>query len=210
MTIRILIADDHPVVRSGLRALLTSQPDFEVVADAENGEAASTLSASYTPDVILMDLQMPVLDGLAAIRRIHVRQPEVNILVLTTYDTDADIVAAIEAGAIGYLLKDARPESLFRAVRSAARGEVALAPSVAKKITRRLTKMPKKSLSYREIEVLELASRGNSNKAIGSKLHITEATVKSHFVHIFAKLEVADRTAAVTVALKMKIIRLND
>jgi DNA-binding NarL/FixJ family response regulator len=210
MTIRILIADDHPVVRSGLRALLASQPDFEVVADAENGEEASTLSASLTPDVILMDLQMPVLDGLTAIQRIHARQPEVRILVLTTYDTDADIVPAIEAGATGYLLKDAPPEALFRAVRSAARGEVTLAPSVAEKIARRLTKTPKNSLSLREIEVLELASRGNSNKDIADKLYITEATVKSHFVHIFAKLGVADRTAAVTAALKMKIIRLDN
>jgi DNA-binding NarL/FixJ family response regulator len=153
---------------------------------------------------------MPVLDGLTAIQRIHARQPEVRILVLTTYDTDADIVPAIEAGATGYLLKDAPPEALFRAVRSAARGEVTLAPSVAEKIARRLTKMPKNSLSLREIEVLELASRGNSNKDIADKLYITEATVKSHFVHIFAKLGVADRTAAVTAALKLKIIRLDN
>jgi DNA-binding NarL/FixJ family response regulator len=210
MTIRILIADDHPVVRSGLRALLTSQPDFEVIADVENGEEALTLSASHGPDVILMDLQMPVLDGLTAIRRIRTRQPEVRILVLTTYDTDADIVPAIEAGATGYLLKDAPPEALFRAIRSAARGEVTLAPSVAEKIAHRLTKTPKRSLSLREIEVLELASRGNSNKDIADKLYITEATVKSHFVHIFAKLGVADRTAAVTAGLKMKIIRLDN
>lgn len=210
MTIRILIADDHPVVRSGLHALLDSQPDFEVVADAENGEVASTLSATHTPDVVLMDLQMPVLDGLAAIRRIHTRQPEVSILVLTTYDTDADIVPAIEAGATGYLLKDAPSEALFRAVRSAARGEVTLAPSVAEKIARRLTGTSRNALSVREIEVLELASRGNSNKEIADKLYITEATVKSHFVHIFAKLEVADRTAAVTAALKKKIIRLDN
>ena len=210
MTIRVLIADDHPVVRSGLRALLASQPDFEVVADAENGEEALALSASHVPDVILMDLQMPVLDGLSAIRRIHARQPEVRILVLTTYDTDADIVPAIEAGSTGYLLKDAPPEALFRAVRSAARGEVTFAPSVAEKITRRLTKTPRNSLSMREIEVLELASCGNSNKDIADKLYITVATVKSHFVHIFAKLGVADRTAAVTVALKRKIIRLDN
>jgi DNA-binding NarL/FixJ family response regulator len=209
MTIRILIADDHPVVRSGLCALLTSQPDFEVVAEAANGEEASSLSTDLTPDVILMDLQMPVLDGLSAIRNIHVQQPEVSILVLTTYDTDADIVPAIEAGATGYLLKDAPPDALFRAVRSAAHGEIALSPSVAEKITHRLTDTLKNSLSQREIEVLELAACGSSNKDIADKLHITEATVKSHFVHIFAKLEVADRTAAVTVALKKKIIRLS-
>ncbi|MCP4358402.1 MAG: response regulator transcription factor [Chloroflexi bacterium] len=209
MTIQIIIADDHPVVRSGLRALLDSQPDFEVVAEAENGEIASTLFNTHTPDVLLMDLQMPVMDGLTAIQQIRTQQPEAHILVLTTYDTDADIMPALEAGATGYLLKDAPPEALFQAVRSAAHGEVALAPSVAEKITRRLINTPKRSLSNREIEVLELASHGNSNKAIAGKLHITEATVKSHFVHIFNKLDVADRTAAVTAALKRKIIRLN-
>lgn len=210
MTIRIIITDDHPVVRSGLRALLASQPDFEVIAEAENGEVAMALSASLTPNVILMDLQMPVMDGLTAIGRIHTQQPDVRIIVLTTYDTDADIMPAIEAGATGYLLKDAPPEALFRAVRSAAQGEVTLAPTVAEKLTRRLTHTSQNTLSMREIEVLDLASRGNSNKDIADKLYITEATVKSHFVHIFNKLGVADRTSAVTAALKMKIIRLND
>jgi DNA-binding NarL/FixJ family response regulator len=210
MTIRILIADDHPVVRSGLRAVLASQSDFEVVSEAENGEAAVALFTSHAPDVILMDLQMPVLDGLTAIQQIHARQSEVKILVLTTYDTDSDIMPALEAGATGYLLKDAPPEELFRAVRSAARGEVTLAPSVAEKMTRRLMTASNTTLSMREIEVLELASRGNSNKDIADQLHITEATVKSHFVHIFNKLGAADRTSAVTIALKQKIIRLND
>lgn len=209
MKIRILIADDHPIVRSGLSAILASQPDFEVVASAENGEEASALSASHAPDVILMDLQMPVLDGLSAIRHIHARQSDVKIIVLTTYDTDADIMPALEAGAKGYLLKDSHPETLFRAVRSAVKGELTLTPSVAEKITRRLTDISRTSLSKREIEVLELASQGNSNKDIGRKLHITEATVKSHFVHIFTKLNVADRTSAVTVALNQGIIRLN-
>jgi len=208
MTIQILIADDHPVVRSGLMALLNSQPDFEVVAAAENGETAVSLSLAHTPDVILMDLQMPVLDGLAAIRQIRARQPEARIIVLTTYDTDADILPALKAGATGYLLKDVPPEALFDAVQSAARGEVAYAPQVAAKITRRLINTPAQTLSSREVEVLELASQGNSNKAIASKLHITEATVKSHFVHIFTKLGVEDRTSAVTIALKRKIIRL--
>jgi DNA-binding NarL/FixJ family response regulator len=210
MMIRILIADDHPVVRSGLRALLASQSDFEVVSEAENGEAAVALSTSHAADVILMDLQMPVLDGLTAIQQIHARQPKVRILVLTTYDTDSDIMPALEAGATGYLLKDAPPEELFRAVRGAARGEVTLAPGVAEKMTRRLMTASNHTLSMREIEVLELASRGNSNKDIADKLHISEATVKSHFVHIFNKLGAADRTSAVTIALKQKIIRLND
>jgi DNA-binding NarL/FixJ family response regulator len=208
MTIQILIADDHPVVRSGLMALLNSQPEFEVVAAAENGETAVSLSLANTPDVILMDLQMPLLDGLAAIQQIRAQQPEARIIVLTTYDTDADIMPALKAGATGYLLKDAPPEALFDAVQSAARGEVTYAPKVAAKITRHLINTPKRTLSNREVEVLELASQGNSNKAIASKLHITEATVKSHFVHIFTKLGVDDRTAAVTVALKRKIIRL--
>jgi len=210
MSIRIIIADDHPVVRSGLRALLTSQPDFEVLAEAENGEEASNISASLIPDVVLMDLQMPVMDGLAAIQQIRTLQPEINILVLTTYDTDADIVPALEAGATGYLLKDAPPEALFQSIRSAAQGKITLAPSVAEKITRRLTNSPQAALSKREIEVLELASKGNANKEIANQLHITEATVKSHFVHIFAKLGVLDRTAAVTTALRKKIIRLNE
>ena len=208
MTIQILIADDHPVVRSGLVALLNSQPDFEVVAEAENGEKAVSLSLANTPDVILMDLQMPVLDGLAAIQQIRDQQPEARIIVLTTYDTDADIMPALQAGAIGYLLKDAPAEALFDAIQSAARGEVTYAPQVAAKITRRLLNTTKQTLSNREIEVLTLASQGNANKAIAAELHITEATVKSHFVHIFNKLGVDDRTAAVTVALKQKIIRL--
>lgn len=208
MTIRIIIADDHPVVRSGLKAILASQPDFELVADLENGAAAVSAFASHHPDVILMDLQMPVMDGVNATKQIHAKNPSAHILVLTTYDTDADILRALDAGATGYLLKDAPPEELFRAIRSAAKGEMTLAPSVAAKMTRRLTNTLEKSLSGREIEALELAARGDSNKDIAAKLHITEATVKSHFVHIFEKLGVADRTAAVTTALEKKIIRL--
>ena len=208
MTIQILIADDHPVVRSGLVALLNSQPEFEVIAEAENGEVAVALSLAHTPDVILMDLQMPVLDGLAAIKQIRAQWESACIIVLTTYETEADIMPALQGGATGYLLKDAPPQALFDAIKSAARGEVTYAPRVVAKLTRRLTNTPKRTLSNREVEVLELASQGNSNKAIANKLHITEATVKSHFVHIFNKLEVDDRTAAVTVALKRKIIRL--
>ena len=206
--IRIIIADDHPVVRSGLRALLSSQPDFEIVADAENGEDAANLAFSLVPDLILMDLQMPILDGLGAIKLIRDMLPKANILVLTTYETDADIMPALEAGAIGYLLKDTPPEQLFQAIRNAARGEMALAPRVAEKVTQRLMSSSKNTLSNREIEVLELASQGNSNKAIAKKLFITEATVKSHFVHIFSKLGVTDRTAAVTEAVKRKIIKI--
>lgn len=208
MMIKIIIADDHPVVRSGLRALLSSQPDFEIVGDAENGEAAAKLAFSLTPDLILMDLQMPILDGLGAIKLIRDKLPKANILVLTTYETDADILPALEAGAIGYLLKDTPPEQLFQAVRNAANGEMTLAPRVAQKLTQRLTNPSKNILSSREIEVLELAAQGNPNKAIAKKLFITEATVKSHFVHIFSKLGVTDRTGAVTEAVKKKIIKI--
>jgi DNA-binding NarL/FixJ family response regulator len=206
--IRIIIADDHPVVRSGLRALLSSQSDFEIVGEANNGEEAARLALTLVPDVILMDLQMPGLDGLGAIKLIRDKLPKANILVLTTYGTDADILPALEAGATGYLLKDTPPEQLFQAVRSAASGEMALSPRVAEKVTQRLTNSSKNTLSRREIEVLELASQGQANKEIAKKLFITEATVKSHFVHIFSKLEVADRTAAVTKAVRMKIIKI--
>ena len=207
--IRILIADDHPIVRSGLKAILASQPDFELIADADNGSAAVALSANLRPDVILMDLQMPIMDGLTAIKQICATQADVNILVLTTYDTDADIMPALEAGATGYLLKDTPPEELFRAIRSASQSEKVLAPAITARLMERLSSRAVKSLSGREIEVLELAARGDSNRDIASKLHITEATVKSHFVHIFDKLGVSDRTAAVTVALEKKIIRLD-
>lgn len=208
MMIKIIIADDHPVVRSGLRALLSSQSDFEIMTEAANGEEAARLAFSLAPDLILMDLQMPVLDGLGAIKRIRDKLPEAKILVLTTYETDADILPALEAGAIGYLLKDTPPEQLFQAIRNAARGEMALAPRVAEKVTQRLMSSSKNTLSSREIEVLELAAQGNSNKAIAKKLFITEATVKSHFVHIFTKLGVTDRTGAVTEAVKKKIIKI--
>ena len=206
--IKIIIADDHPVVRSGLRALLSSQSDFEIAGEANNGEEAAKLTTSLVPDLILMDLQMPILDGIGAIKLIRDKLPQANILVLTTYETDADILLALEAGAMGYLLKDTPPEQLFQAVRNAASGEMALAPRVAQRLTHRLTNSSQNTLSSREIEVLELASQGNPNKAIARKLFITEATVKSHFVHIFSKLGVVDRTAAVTEAVKQKIIKI--
>ena len=208
MMIKIIIADDHPVVRSGLRALLASQSDFEIVGEAGNGEEAARLAISLVPDLILMDLQMPILDGIGATKRIRDKLPKANILVLTTYETDADILLALQGGAMGYLLKDTPPEQLFQAVRNAASGQMALAPRVAKKVTQRLTDSSKNTLSRREIEVLELASQGQANKEIARKLFITEATVKSHFVHIFSKLGVVDRTAAVTKAVKEKIIKL--
>ncbi len=155
-----------------------------------------------------MDLRMPEMDGVEAMNRIKVEHPQVNVLVLTTYDSDADILRAIEAGATGYLLKDAPREELFRAIRAAARGEPVLAPSVTARLMQR-TQMPARAaLSGREIEVLELVARGRSNKELAKDLHLSEATVKSHLIHIFDKLGVADRTAAVTVALERGILRL--
>ncbi len=207
--IRLLIADDHPVVRTGLQGMLAGQPDFEVVGEAADGAEAVILTERLHPDVVLMDLRMPGMDGVMAIRHIKARHPEVHILVLTTYDTDADILPAIEAGATGYLLKDAPREDLFRAIRAAARGETVLAPTVAARLVSRMRTQAQEALSVREIEVLALVAQGKSNKEIARQLHISEATVKTHLIHIFGKLGVADRTAAVTEALKRGILRLD-
>ena len=155
-----------------------------------------------------MDLRMPVMDGVTAIREIKDSQPDVQVLVLTTYDSDADILPAIEAGATGYLLKDASREELYSAVRATANGESVLAPGVAARLLGRM-RAPSEQLSGRELEVLELVAEGNSNSEIASRLHISQATVKSHLIHIFGKLGVSDRTAAVTVALKRGILRLD-
>ena len=206
--IRLIIVDDHPVVRAGLQGMLAGQPDLEVVGEATTGAEAVALVAELRPTVVLVDLRMPEMDGVAAIERIVDGYPETQILVLTTYDTDADILRAIEAGATGYLLKDTPREELFRAVRAAARGESVLAPTVAARLMQQLRTPDAKSLTVREIEVLSLVARGASNKEIGRQLHISEATVKTHLLHIFAKLEVSDRTAAVTTALKRGILSL--
>jgi DNA-binding NarL/FixJ family response regulator len=206
--IRILIADDHPVVRTGLEGMLANQPEFQVVGEAINGRQAVDLAERLHPNVVLMDLRMPELDGVAATREIRRRQPTVQVLVLTTYDTDADILPAIEAGATGYLLKDAPRQDLYRAIHAAARGESFLAPAVAAKLMDRMRAPAEETLSAREIQVLTLISQGASNKEIGRQLHISEATVKSHLIHIFQKLGVSDRTQAVTVAVQRGIVRL--
>lgn len=206
--VRLLICDDHPVVRTGLRGMLAGEPDFEVVGEARDGEEAVSLAGWLGPDVVLMDLRMPEVDGVEAISRIKARHSEMQVLVLTTYESDADILRAIEAGATGYLLKDTPREELFEAIRLAAEGRAPLDPTVAARIMHRMRGPSEEALSAREMEILGLVARGTSNKGIARELWISETTVKSHMLHIFEKLGVADRTAAVTTALRRGIIRL--
>jgi DNA-binding NarL/FixJ family response regulator len=206
--IRLLVADDHPVVRDGLRAMLATQPDMELVGEAATGTQAVAQARALRPDVVLMDLQMPELDGPAAIATLRQQAPEVRVLVLTTFGTDADITRAVDAGATGYLLKDAPREQLFGAIRAAAKGESVLSPSVATRVLGRMRAPAEEALSPRELEILGAVARGLSNKEIGRRLYVSEATVKTHLLRVFGKLGVDDRTAAVTVALERGIIRL--
>ncbi|MEI7849874.1 MAG: response regulator transcription factor [Chloroflexota bacterium] len=207
--ITILIADDHTIVRAGIRQLLETQPDFEIVAEVENGRAALEQANLHHPQVVLMDLRMPEMDGVQAITAIKARQPDIHILVLTTYDTDADIVRAVDAGATGYLLKDVPREELFRAVRATARGETVLASSVAVRLMGKVRSGGDEMLSAREIEVLMLVARGATNQEIAESLYISKATVKSHLIQICNKLGVSDRTSAVTTALERGVFRLS-
>lgn len=202
--ITILLVDDHPVVRDGLRGILSAEPDLEVVGEAGSGAEAVALARSLRPDVILMDLRMPVVDGATATALIRAETGTTQVVVLTTYDTDADILRAVEAGAAGYLLKGATRAELTAAVRAASRGETVLAPAVAGALVRqaRQVRGPAPArLSAREVEVLRLVGQGHTNAEIGRRLHISEATVKTHLLRTFAKLDVADRTAAVTTAM---------
>ena len=208
-SIRLLIADDHPIVRAGMQGMLANQADFEVVGEAATGTEAVALAAKLRPDVVLMDLRMPEMDGVTAIIRIRAEQPDVHVLVLTTYDSDSDILRAVEAGATGYMLKDAPREEIFHAVRSAAQGKAVLAPAVAARLMGRMRAPGEEALSFREIEVLTLVARGVGNQEAAYQLHISEATVKSHLVRIYGKLGVADRAAAVAVALNRGILRLD-
>ncbi|MEV7799573.1 response regulator transcription factor [Microbacterium foliorum] len=207
--IRLVIADDHPIVRAGLSALFSLEPDLEVVAEAGTPEQAVDCAERENPDVVLMDLQFGThadTTGVDATRRIRALEAPPYVLVLTNYDSDADILGAVEAGASGYLLKDAPPHELTAAVRAAAAGESALAPVIASRLLDRM-RAPRVSLSSREIEVLELVAAGRSNSEVAEQLFVSETTVKSHLAHIFSKLDVSSRTAAVSEARQRGILR---
>ncbi len=211
--ISILIVDDHMVVRDGLSAMLGREKDFQVVGEARNGLDAVEKARELKPEVVLMDLRMPELDGVEAMRRIKLERPQTQFLVLTTFDTDEYIFKAVEAGARGYLLKDTSREDLFRAVRAVHRGESLIEPGVAAKLLDRFTQLSRQGpdteiLSPREVEVLQLMAKGAANKEIASSLSISESTVKTHIANIFQKLDANDRTEAVTKALHKGIIRL--
>ena len=205
--IRVVVVDDHPVVRGGLVGWLDAQPDLAVVGEAADGAEALAVVAATTPDVVLMDLRMPRMDGVTATGRIAAAHPAVRVLVLTTYDTDADIVRAVEAGAAGYLLKDVPLPQLAEAVRAAARGETVLAPPVAARLVSRLRAPAAEAPTARELEVLRGVARGLTNAEIGRELFIGEATVKTHLLRVFAKLGVDDRTRAVMVAVERGLLQ---
>ncbi len=206
--ISVLIVDDHPVVRAGLKDMLSGEPDIEVVGEAGDGSEALSVIERLAPDVALMDLRMPKTDGVAAIAEISKHHQGTRVLVLTTYDSDADILRAIEAGATGYLLKDTPREELYDAIRATVRGRSVLAPVVATSLMRQMRRPATDKLSDRETEVLSFVAKGLSNREIARALHLSEATVKTHLIHVFTKLGVADRTAAVTVALERGILTL--
>ena len=216
MSIKVLIVDDHEMVRDGLSVMMEREEDFTVVGEAQNGLEAVKKTKALNPDVVLMDLRMPDMDGVEAMRQIRAVQDDVKFLVLTTYDSDEYIFDAIEAGAKGYLLKDTSREELFRAVRTVNRGESLIEPAVVSRLLDRLTELSHRAahgpehgaLSEREVEVLQLMARGSANKQIASDLSITESTVKTHVANIFQKLEVSHRTEAVTKAISQGIIKL--
>ncbi|WP_228554665.1 response regulator [Catenulispora pinisilvae] len=210
--LRLLIVDDHPIVRDGLRGVFDGEEGFEVVGEAADGAQALVCAAQSRPDVILMDLRMPTMGGVEAIGRLRADQPDIRVLVLTTYDTESDVLPAIEAGATGYLLKDAPREDLIRAVRAAAAGQPVLAPTVAQRLmTRVQAPAPAagpagEALTDRELEVLRLVASGATNRETARQLFISEATVKTHLLHTYAKLGVRDRAAAVGEAYKRGLL----
>ncbi|MFD4781949.1 MAG: response regulator transcription factor [Rhodococcus qingshengii] len=206
-TIRVFLVDDHLVVRAGLRALLNTQADVEVVGEASSGEEAATAIPSASPDLVMMDLDMGTgMHGAEAIKRLRSDGVDVPVLVFTTYDTDADVVRAVDAGAIGYLLKDSTPDEIFGAVRGAVAGRSVLSPTVASRLVQQMQR-PQEALTARESELLSLLAEGMTNRELGKALFISEATVKTHLGHIYAKLGVDNRSAAVSVALRRDGIR---
>jgi len=211
--IKILIADDHPVVREGLFAMLSRQADFKVVGEAKDGVETVEMARRLEPDVVLMDLRMPGIDGVEAMRQIRSTNPDIKFIILTTYSDDEYIFSGIQAGARAYLLKDAPREELFKAVRAVYKGESLIQPVVASKLIDRFAELSRKApsgeqLTERELEILQLMAKGAANKEISAQLSISESTVKTHISNIFQKLGVNDRTEAVTQALKRGIIRL--
>jgi DNA-binding NarL/FixJ family response regulator len=204
--IRILIVDDHPVVRDGPRGMLAGTSDLEVVGEASDGAQALVVVERLQPDVVLMDLRMPGLGGAPAIRALAERGSSAKVLVLTTYDSDSDVVPALEAGATGYLLKDTPREDLVRAIRAAAQGDAVLAPSVASRLVSQFREPARDTLSDRELEVLGLIAQGETNRGAAARLFISEATVKTHLLHIYEKLAVNDRAAAVAAAYERGLL----
>jgi DNA-binding NarL/FixJ family response regulator len=204
--IRILVVDDHPIVRSGITSVLASQGDFDVVGEAANGDEAVIAASRLEPDLVLMDLRMPVRNGVDASAAILATRPSTRIVVLTTYVSDGEVLRAIEVGAVGYLLKDVPHDELFRALRAVARGERYLAPVVTKRLMARWQQPARLALTGRELDVLRYVVRGDGNKRIASALGIAEPTVKAHLVHIFEKLGVENRTAAARVAREQGLV----
>lgn len=204
--IRLLIVDDHPVVRDGLRGMFSVDPNFDVVGEAAGGAEAVALADRLRPDVILMDLHMPGMDGVNAIRELAKRDSPPRILVLTTYDQDSYVLPAIEAGATGYLLKDAPRDDLMRAVCDVAEGKTVLSPTVAGRLVSQVRSPQREVLSQREIEILRLVANGTTNREIARDLFISEATVKTHLMHIYEKLDVTDRAAAVSAAYQRGLL----
>lgn len=209
-TIRVVVVDDHPVVRDGLRGMFAGHDGFEVVGDAQDGGEALARAEALDPDVVLMDLRMPGTDGVSAIRALAERGIRAHVLVLTTYDTDRDVLTAIDAGATGYLLKDAPREELFRAVVAAARGETVLSPSVATQLLGRVRNPRPATLTPRELEILRLVAGGASNRDAAAELFISEATIKTHLLHAYDKLGVRDRAAAVAAAYERGLLTPSD
>jgi DNA-binding NarL/FixJ family response regulator len=208
--IRILIVDDHPIVRDGIRGIFAGDTEFEVVAEAADGAEAVARAKTYRPDVVLMDLRMPNVDGVSATREIVDQDLGSRVLILTTYDTETDVLPAIEAGATGYLLKDTPRDELRRAVRAAATGESVLSPPIARQLLGQVRKPSKGTLSERELEIIVIVARGATNKGVAAQLFISEATVKTHLLHIYEKLGVNDRAAAVAAAYERGLLAPGD